>query len=186
MKWSFFLKRKNEIQAQLMPFMKELFGTGFKVKFVRMDNAGENEILQTMIKNEYSGIKIEKTVTIGGKAETKIIEKADFEKELALFLASDINKPAWRDKYRIEKTAGRSLESFLAKDDDLKTKRLDIYRFPPNGVTQILIVNSDKSSVTESQQNLDYDIGKGYSIETFQQFFGSDSSKIRIDVLFLK
>lgn len=132
------------------------------------------------------GIKIEKTVTIAGKTETKIIEKADFEKELALFLASDINKPAWRDKYRIEKTAGRSLESFLAIDDDLKTKRLDIYRFPPNGVTQIKIVNSDESSVTESQQSLDYDIGKGYSIETFQQFLGSDSSKIRIDVVFLK
>jgi hypothetical protein len=131
-------------------------------------------------------VKIEKTVTIGGNIETKIIEKADFEKELALFVASDINKPAWRDKYRIEKTAGRSLESFLAKDDDLKTKRVDIYRFPPNGVTQIKIVNSDKSSVTESQQSLDYDIGKGYSIETFQQFLGSDSSKIRIDVVFLK
>ena len=132
------------------------------------------------------GIKIEKTVTIGGKSETKTIEKADFEKELALFLASDINKPAWRDKYRIEKTAGRSLESFLAKDDDLKTKRLDIYRFPPNGVTQIKILNSDKSSVTESQQSLNYDIGTGYSIETFQQFLGSDSSKIKIDVKFLK
>lgn len=131
-------------------------------------------------------VKIEKTVTIGGKSETKTFEKADFEKELALFVASDINKPAWRDKYRIEKTAGRSLESFLAKDEDLKTKRVDIYRFPPNGVTQIKIVNSDKSSVTESQQSLDYDIGKGYSIETFQQFLGSDSSKIKIEVTFLK
>ena len=49
MKWSFFLKQKNEIQAQEMPFMKELFGTGFKVKFVRMDNAGEDVILQKMI-----------------------------------------------------------------------------------------------------------------------------------------
>ena len=131
-------------------------------------------------------VKIEKTVTIAGKAETKIIEKADFEKELALFVASDINKPAWRDKYRVEKTAGRSLESFIAKDDDLKTKRLDIYRFPPNGVTQIQIINSDESSVTESQQSLHYDIGKGYSIETFQQFLGSDSSKIKINVVFLK
>lgn len=130
--------------------------------------------------------KIEKTVTIGGKSETRTIEKADFEKELALFIASDINKPAWRDKYRIEKTVGRSLESFLAKDDDLKTKRLDIYRFPPNGVTQIKILNSDKSSVTESQQSLNYDIGTGYSIETFQQFLGSDSSKIKIDVTFVK
>ncbi len=132
------------------------------------------------------GAKIEKTVTIGGKAETKIIEKADFAQELALFVTSDINKPAWRDKYRVEKTAGRSLESFFATDDDLKTKRIDIFRFPPNGVTQIQILNTDKSSITESQQSLDYDIGKGYSIETFQKFIGSDSSKTRIQVVFLK
>jgi hypothetical protein len=132
------------------------------------------------------GIKIEKTVIIGDKTETKIIEKADFTKELALFSASDINKPAWRDRYRVEKTAGRSLESFFAIDEELKTKRLDIYRFPPNGVAQIQILNSDKSSITESQQHLQYDIGKGYSIETFQKFFGSDSSKIRIQVVFLK
>jgi hypothetical protein len=129
--------------------------------------------------------KIEKTVTVKGNSETKIIDKADFAQELALFVSSDINKPAWRDKYRTEQTAGRSLESFLATDDDLKTKRVDIYRFPPNGVAQIKILNSDKSSITESQQSLEYEIGKGYSIETFQKFFGSDSSKTRIQVVFL-
>jgi len=75
MKWSFFLKRKNEIQAQVMPFMKELFGTGFKVKFVRMDNAGENEILQRMIKNEYSGIKIERTAP-GIPQQNGVVERA--------------------------------------------------------------------------------------------------------------
>jgi hypothetical protein len=132
------------------------------------------------------GTKIEKTVTVRGQSETKVIEKADFAQELALFVSSDINKPAWRDKYRIEKTAGRSLESFFATDDDLKTKRIDIFRFPPNGVTQIQILNSDESSITESQQSLKYDIGVGYSIETFQKFFGSDSSKTKIQVVFVK
>jgi hypothetical protein len=142
---------------------------------------------QSEIKRLTEGsIKIEKTVTIGGKSETKIIEKADYAQELALFVASDINKPAWRDKYRVEKTAGRSLESFFATDDDLKTRRVDIFRFPPNGVTQIQILNNDKSSITESQQSLDYDIGKGFSIETFQKFFGSDSNKTSIKVVFLK
>ena len=75
MKWSFFLKRKNEIQAQVMPFMKELFSTGFKVKFVCMDNACENEILQTMIKNKYLGIKIERT-TPGTPQQNGVIERA--------------------------------------------------------------------------------------------------------------
>jgi hypothetical protein len=130
--------------------------------------------------------KIQKTVTVKGNAETKILDKADFAQELALFVASDINKPAWRDKYRVEKTAGRSLESFVATDGDLKTRRVDIYRFPPNGVTEIQIINGDKSAITESQQSLKYEIGKGYSIETFQKFIGSDSSKTRIDVVFLK
>lgn len=132
------------------------------------------------------GTKIEKTVTVHGQSEKKVIDKADFAQELALFVTSDINKPAWRDKYRIEKTAGRSLESFFATDEDLKTKRIDIFRFPPNGVTQIQILNSDESSITESQQSLKYDIGVGYSIETFQKFFGSDSSKTKIQVVFVQ
>jgi hypothetical protein len=132
------------------------------------------------------GTKIEKTVTVRGQSETKVIDKADFAQELALFVASDINKPAWRDKYRIEKTAGRSLESFFATDNVLKTKRVDIFRFPPNGVTQIAILNSDASSITESQQSLKYDIGVGYTIETFQKFLGSDSSKTKIQVVFVK
>jgi hypothetical protein len=68
----------------------------------------------------------------------------------------------------------------------LKTKRIDIFRFPPNGVTQIAILNSDESSITESQQSLKYDIGVGYSIETFQKFFGSDSSKTKIQVVFVQ
>ncbi|MDZ7879980.1 MAG: hypothetical protein U5L45_20040 [Saprospiraceae bacterium] len=132
------------------------------------------------------GTKIEKTVTVRGQSETKMIDKANFAQELALFVASDINKPAWRDKYRIEKTAGRSLESFFATDDDLKTKRIDIFRFPPNGVTQIQILNSDESSITESQQSLKYELSVGYSIETFQKFIGSDSSKTKIQVVFVK
>ena len=75
MKWIFFLKQKNEIPAQVMMFMKKLFGTGFKVKFVCMDNAGENEILQTMIKNKYLGIKIERT-TPGTPQQNGVIERA--------------------------------------------------------------------------------------------------------------
>ena len=58
-----------------MPFMKELFGTGFKVKFVRMDNEGENEILQTIIKNEYLGIKIERTAP-GTPQQNGVVERA--------------------------------------------------------------------------------------------------------------
>ena len=132
------------------------------------------------------GVRIQKTITVGDKSETKVIEKADFTQELSLFTASDINKPALHDKYRVEKTSGKSLESFIAIDDDVKTKRVDVFRFPPNGVQQVMIFNNDKSVLSESGQSLKYLVGKGFTIETLQKFTGADSSKLKIDVVFLK
>jgi len=42
MKWSFFLKKKSNQVPVLMGFIKKLFNSGYDVKFIRCDNAGEN------------------------------------------------------------------------------------------------------------------------------------------------
>ena len=44
--------------------------------------------------------KVKKTVEVNGKREEKIVEITNWNEELAPFISSDINRPAWLDKYR--------------------------------------------------------------------------------------
>lgn len=49
MKWSYFIKRKEDLPETFMTFLKERDGEGKKVKIVRLDNAGENKALRDMV-----------------------------------------------------------------------------------------------------------------------------------------
>ena len=64
------------------------------------------------------GMKIKKTVTVNGKSETKIIEKPNFEEEFKLFVASDINRPAWSDKYHVNEKPSGNHDFTREYDDD--------------------------------------------------------------------
>src|ERR1700688_2857367 len=46
-----------------------------------------------------------KTVVHNGITESKKIQIDNWERELSLFIGSDINKPAWKDSYQIKTTA---------------------------------------------------------------------------------
>ena len=43
-----------------------------------------------------------KTVSINGVSEEKALTTLDFDNELSIFIASDINRPAWSDKYKVD------------------------------------------------------------------------------------
>jgi hypothetical protein len=45
---------------------------------------------------------VKKTVTVNGKTETKEVTIKDWKEELKPFFNSDINRPAWRDKYKVD------------------------------------------------------------------------------------
>ena len=134
------------------------------------------------------GMKIKKTVTVNGQTETKIIEKPNFEEEFKMFVASDINRPAWSDKYHInEKASGNHdfTREYWAKDENLKTQSLKIIQ--ENGATSFTmeIHNRDESVVTESDSHLFYDKNNGFSITNSQQLVGYMDS-VKIDVVFFK
>ncbi len=134
------------------------------------------------------GMKIKKTVTVNGKSETKMIEKPNFEEEFKMFVASDINRPAWSDKYHIkDKPSGNHdfITEYWAKDKNLKTQSLKIIQENEATSFKMEIYNRDKSVVTKSDSHLFYDKNNGFSITNSQQLVGSVDS-VKIDVVFLK
>ena len=59
MKWSFFLKKKSDLNDVILPKIKELKSKGIDIKRVRMDNAGENLKLGDKLKE--IGVAVEYT-----------------------------------------------------------------------------------------------------------------------------
>ena len=107
-----------------------------------------------------------KTVRLDGRESVQTAAGINYTAELAPFIQSDINKPSWKDKYRVDSIfTGGSLEEirYTAGDATLKTKELRVF-FKGNGVHSVWIKNSIHSIISESDQELKYDKYKGYSI----------------------
>lgn len=68
---------------------------------------------------------ISKSVAKNKITEKHTIKVANWNTELALFIESDINKGAWRDSYSKDSSATKII--YTAKDDDLKTRKIEIW-----------------------------------------------------------
>jgi hypothetical protein len=154
---------------------------------------------------------VKKTVTVNGKTETKEVAIKDWKEELKPFFNSDINRPAWRDKYKVEEVKNiakksspdnplsslrygyiyndipySSLKSYITKDKNLKTKEISeftSYEYKDTTIEHkgILIENLENNSIFISKQNLLYNKHL-YSIESIQTSFLGNKDTIIISV----
>ena len=130
-----------------------------------------------------------KTVFVNGEKEKQTFETLDLENELQPFFNSDINKPAWSDKYEIDSlidNSGKLMElNYTAIDEKLKTK-LFLVRYENENVTEIIIKNKSKSSVAEILQALTYLPQVGFTIESTQDVSMVDKNHFKIQVDYRK
>ena len=147
--------------------------------------------LKTYFKTEIARLKtdvkqVKKTVTVNGKSEEKILDSLNFEEELAPFVASDINRPAWSDYY-MNKNEPQGIESFrdeyYALKDHLKTRSMIIDKKGSN--TTINILNAEETVATKAETRLIYNNNSGYTISTTQKLMGSEDS-VKVNVQFIE
>ena len=128
-----------------------------------------------------------KTVFVNDGQETKSISELDLKTELMPFSNSDINKPAWSDKYDIDSLFNQNEEitglRYQTKDKKLNTKKMDI-DFEKSNVVKIIIENTTNSSVANTFQTLVYQPSKGYSIESKQDVSLMEETHFKIEVSF--
>ncbi|MEM1123338.1 MAG: hypothetical protein AAGJ18_23055 [Bacteroidota bacterium] len=126
-----------------------------------------------------------KTVSINGASENKSVKSLNLDNELSIFMASDINRPAWSDKYQVDSTFNtddRLLSIvYTALDEQLKIKKLTI-NFDNQKPTKIAIEKATDNPVAQSKQFLNYTVGKGYSIQSEQTLSLSDTKTIIVSV----
>jgi hypothetical protein len=135
--------------------------------------------------------KVKKTVTVNGKTETKEVAIKDWKEELKPFFNSDINRPAWKDKYQFNKkifdTVGYA-HTFTRITDNLKTKNMSIHFLNQNEVLSLSVENEQVGGVVNSGEAMQYfsksdgQRSKIYSIKTKQKMLLSDEQNIEIQV----
>ena len=128
-----------------------------------------------------------KTVSINSESETKMLSVLNLDNELSIFIASDINKPAWSDKYKVDSIYNSQKKlsqlSYSALDESLKTKKIAI-DFQNQAVSKITIQKATDNAVAQSKQLLTYDVTKGYTIQSEQSLSLSETKTISVKVDF--
>lgn len=130
---------------------------------------------------------LKKTTSVNGEREEQQVERIDFEKELAIFSNSDINRPAWTDKYEVDSVFNEKKElvrlDYQATDEELRTQHVSV-SLDGGAVFKIQIENATSTSIADTQQSLIYEPAKGYTIESRQQVQTIDDAVLRIEVAF--
>ena len=127
--------------------------------------------------NKLTTNPILKTVNHNKVIETKKVVIKNWGNELSLFLASDINKPAWRDSYDIRDNG--DVVIYKARYPELKTREIIINK-PNNKVKWILIFNSTKNMLYQTSEKLSYFPDSAYVIAKYQKvrLLGANQYKI--------
>jgi hypothetical protein len=98
--------------------------------------------------------KVNKTVSRNQVSETKKDISIDWKNELSLFMESDINKPAWRDSYRIDESKTDLL--YTALDSNLRTRSIHIKKNLNGKLMHVFIVNKTHNNLYQSSEELSY------------------------------
>lgn len=121
---------------------------------------------------------ISKTVTHNGTSESKEVQIKNWASELALFSESDINKPAWRESYKISAKPNQII--YTAKDPELRTRSIVISKTATGKVLNITIDNQVNNALYKTSERLTFLPDSLYSIEKHQKILllGANNYKI--------
>lgn len=95
-----------------------------------------------------------KTVSKNGETEQRNIRVSNWKNELALFIDSDINKPAWRHSYKVDSTG--TAVNYTNIDPELRTKRIEINKLTDGTIKHIRITNQVANMLYRTEEQLDY------------------------------
>jgi len=133
--------------------------------------------------------QVDKLIEINGESAQETLDSIDYEKELAVFVNSGINKTSWVDKYQADSTfndAGLLTEVvYTALDEDLKTQLLTV-QFDNEEVQRIDITNRSGTTLAKMRQQLSYAPAQGYTIESQQDILLFDDRQMVIKADFVQ
>ena len=98
--------------------------------------------------------EVKKTVARNDSSETREVKNINWKTELSLFAESDINKPAWKDSYKVISLPGQT--TYQAIDSSLRTREISISKDPEGKIKKITILNHVENMLYSSSEQLTY------------------------------
>jgi hypothetical protein len=130
---------------------------------------------------------VHKTVILNGAAEEQTKRGLDFSEELQVFVAADINKPAWQEKYSVDSVRfGGKLEAlrYFAIDSTLTVRELRI-DFREGAVSRVFVQSLTGTVLSDGARELLYLPGEGYEIRTRQKSMAAKPVSVEISSVFV-
>ena len=98
--------------------------------------------------------EVYKTVARNKASETRSVGDINWKTELSLFSESDINKPAWKNSYKVLNQSGKTI--YLASDSSLRTREISIDKDGDGKISKIKILNYTQNMLYTSTEQLTY------------------------------
>lgn len=127
--------------------------------------------------------EVEKSFWVNQVSETTQPDTLNYQLELSPFIASDINKKAWEDKYSISSNP-LSL-SYKALDEQLEIKEIIIQKDQANQPTHIQILKISESPLSYNQTILKYQLNQEIEIVSTQKNILSGEKEISTKIRFI-
>jgi len=156
------------------PDIKE---TGARLKYFDINGYFGRESARLTKQNK----PVLKTVKHNGVAESKRLYITNWNTELSLFKASDINKPAWGNSYVVR--ADSNILIYQANDPKLKTREVMI-KLDKGKLKWIVIFNDTQNKLYSDAEKLTYFPDSLYLIEKRQTVRLLGTNRYQIKGLF--
>ena len=109
---------------------------------------------------------IKKTSVLNGQSETREVTIADWKKELDPFIRCNINKPAFRNSYKVDTVADgiNNRIRFSAVEPHLAVRNVEIF-LSGNRITRLQFATGDSNELYSTVRMLTYLPDSGYSVQ---------------------
>lgn len=106
-------------------------------------------------------LSLEKTATINQVRETRILKVKNWKKELSIFAAVELNKTAWRGKFKV--IAAKNYTLYSCADKQVPVKSV-LIRKEGDNIAGIKIVMRSNNLLYNNTEELIYIPNKSYSV----------------------
>jgi hypothetical protein len=122
---------------------------------------------------DFSNRKVQayKTLLLEGRRQSLQIKNPEWSREMIFFKESEINKPAWAGKFKIELIKGNLVYTSL-DTNKMNIREVDFYQFklPDSSFDSLRIVKKERNFLSNLSTILVYKPDSAYSIAYDQDF----------------
>jgi len=125
--------------------------------------------------------RVSKTVTINGKTETLQADSLNYRSALQIFLDADINKSAWKGRFKVDKN--QQQVRFTTTDKDIPVKSLTI-QYQDDTPEIITIERYSYAMLAGATHHMRYHRNRGFTVVTTQHALLREDKIIRVEFRF--